>query len=147
VFNTDPFAQTGAGYPSTFAYRYPLPADFVKLASLNDQNGSSFEIPWEIMGRDLFTNDTQAVIKYVANIADTTIYDSLFVNALVFMLASKLATTLRQDSGAITQQMLAYYRAALSEARLKDGNEKKARRFNPVANSRFVSSRYASTNS
>lgn len=148
VFNSDPFGQScGSNYPSGWAFRYTLPADFVKLAALNDRDCDQFEIEWEIMGRDLFTDDTQAVIKYVANLQDTTIYDSLFVNALVFMLASKIAVQLRQDSGAITNQMLVYYRAALAEARTKDGNEKMGRRFNPVANSRFVGSRYRSTNS
>ncbi len=146
IFNPDPFGQSFAAgnYPSGWAFKFPLPDDYVKVAMLNGQN--CFDIPWAIKGRDLYANFSQAVIQYVAALTDTTIYDSLFCNAFVFMLASKIATQLRQDSGAISAQMLVYYRAALSEARMKDANEGTPRRFSPVANSRFIASRWGSTN-
>ena len=147
VLNTNPFGQcTASNYPSGWNYKYSLPADFVKLSSLNFSECREFLPPNEIKGRFLYTDEGSAVIQYVAALTDTTIYDSLFTNALMFMLASKIATQLRQDSGAISSQMLAYYERALREARMKDGNEGTPRRFNPVANSRLVASRYNSTN-
>ncbi len=144
--NPDPFCSPGQNYPSGWGYKYSLPADFVKLIGINGQCDREFLPDNEVQGRFLFTDASSVVITYVAALADTTIYDSLFTNALVFMLASKIATTLRQDSGQISAQMTSYYVAALREARMKDANEGTPRRFNPVANSLLVASRYRSTN-
>jgi hypothetical protein len=151
VFNSDPFGEIdcggGGNYPSGWAYKYSLPSDFILLSSLNDQYCDQAEIQYEIQGLFLYTNSTQAVIKYVAYITDSTIYDSLFTSALVFMLASRIATTLRQDDTAIADKMVTFYLKALRDARVKDAGERKPRRFSPVNNSRFVASRYFSTNS
>ncbi len=147
ILNTNPFGQCWvSNYPSSWNYKYSLPENFVKLVGLNGNAQRQFIAPNQVMGRFLYTNESSAVIDYTAALTDTTIYDSLFTNALMFMLASKIATALRQDSGAIASQMLAYYERALREARMKDANEGTARRFNPVANSRLIASRQSSTN-
>jgi len=149
TFNPDPFgtiAAPGSTYASGWAFEYALPSDFVLLSSINEQFCYQAEVQYEIMGNKLYTNDTQAVIKYVAYVEDTTLYDSLFMSALVFMLASKLATTLRQDDTAIADKMMTFYHKALTQARIKDAGERKPRRFSPVANSRLIASRYYSTN-
>ena len=148
VLNGSAFDECSASnYASGWSYQYALPADFVTMVSLNDQKYDRHKTSYELMGRYLYTNDSSAVIQYVATIDDTTIYDALFVGALVYMLAAKVATKLRADSGAISQQMLGDYKMALREARVKDSNEGTSRRFNPVHNSRIVSSRWSSTNS
>ncbi len=148
VLNVDPFgACGGATYESGWTYKYALPSDFVTMVALNDQKLDRYQATYEIMGGYLYTGQSQAVIKYVAALTDTTLYDALFTAALVFMLASRLATTLRQDSGSLAAQMLADYKAALRDARVKDANESTPRRFSPTSNSRIIASRWGSTNS
>lgn len=137
----------GSNYASGWSYQYALPSDYVTMVCLNDDAENNYRADYEIMGRYLYTDEATATIKYVAALEDTTIYDSLFVAALSFMLAGKIATSLRQDSGSIADAMMAYYNKTLREARVKDANEGTSRRFSPVQNSKFIASRWGSTNS
>lgn len=149
IFNPDPFGTSGSGalYPSGWAYKYPLPADCLLVVTLNDMLLAGYEEEFEIMGGDLYTNYSQAIIKYTWSNPDTTKYDTLFVECLVLKLAAMMATILRQDDAAISQAMEGIYLKKLSSARTKNAGERKPRRFNPVTNSRFIGSRYRSTNS
>lgn len=142
-FNPDALA---AQYPSGWAYQYPLPADCLLVVALNDNPTVGAEQEYEIIGINLYTNRSQAVIKYVAYTEDTTRYDPLFAGCVVLKLAASIATNLRQDDTQIAARMEAGYQRALTAARTKDAGERKPRRFNPVANSRYISSRWASTN-
>ncbi len=146
----DPFnCIDGSQYTSTWPFAYALPADFQLLVTLN----GSFCYPgwaspeqliatWQIMGSTLFCNQSVAVIQYVQNQPDSTRFDSLFVNALTFKLASMIATTLRQDGGNMEAALLGEYKRALREARQKNGGEQNARRFNPIGTSTFVAARF-----
>lgn len=151
IYNPNPFGQAvmgdGAQYPSGWAYQYPLPSDFLLLSVLNDFWCNQAEVQYEIIGQNLYTNYSQAVIKYVAYNTDTTIFDSLFTAALVCKLAQRVATSLRQDDTAIAGKLEVEYQKALRDARVKDAGERKPFRFSPVNNSRLVASRYSSTNS
>lgn len=151
VFNPDPFALTpsGSNYVSGWSYQYPLPSDFLLLYALNDQpaEGVSFPTtPYEIIGNNLYTDCSQAVIKYVAYTEDATRYDSLLTSCITYLLASKVATVLRQDGSATAAMMLQAYARTLAQARTRDANEKKIRRYSPVQDSRFIGSRRYSTN-
>lgn len=148
IFNPDPFANCGSGYlyASGWAYKYPLPEDCLLVAELNGQRLTGYEQEYQILGSALYTNWSQAIIKYVWPDPDTTRYDSLFVRCLIFKLASMLATSLRQDDTNISQAMEARYLRALSAARVKDAGERVPRRFIPQQNSNLIGSRYWSTN-
>lgn len=148
IFNPNPFAVTGgANYPSGWAYKYPLPEDLLLLVALNERPTEGVEEEFEIMGSALYTNESQAVIKYTWANPDTTRYDTLFVECLTLKLAAMLATPLRQDDTEISSAMEGLYLKKLAGARTKNAGERKPRRFNPVSNSRFIGSRYFSTNS
>jgi hypothetical protein len=101
---------------------------------------------YEIIGPNLYCDEPQAIIQYVNNVTDTTRFDSLFVNALTFKLASMIATPLRQDGGILEKECLAEYKAALKEARTKNAGEKQARRFNLIGSSLFNRARYGGSN-
>ena len=148
LYNTDPFNPNAQAslYPSAWAYQYPLPPDFLLLSTLNDDPLSGPEEEYQIIGINLYTNASTAVIKYVQYNTDTTRYDSLFVGCLILLLASYIASRRRQDDTNIAARLYAQYRRALTEARSKDAGERKPRRFSPVNNSRWVASRYFSTN-
>lgn len=147
-FNPNPFGNAGCGgcnYASGFAYKYNLPADCLLVTEYN--GCTEFEELFEIMGGALYSNDAQAVIKFTWADPDTTRYDALFVECLTFKLAAKMATKLRQDDTNVAQQMEGLFLKKLGVARAKDSGERRPRRFNPVANSRWVGARYRSTNS
>ena len=155
--------NTGGGYPSGWAFQYALPADFQLLAELNDQvywdfwgwGNDDYEIMNGVLSppvaqqagqASLFTNASQAVIKYVQNVADPTRFDALFTAALTFKLASMIATSLRQDGGRMEQAMLGLYRQAMAKAEVKNAGERKPRRFNLIASSRVNLARFGGIN-
>lgn len=148
ILDPDPFADCpGQNYASGWAYKYPLPEDCLLVVEINSEPCGGPETEYEIMGSALYTNQDQAIIKYVKNDPDTTRYDSMFVECLTYSLAARLATMLRQDDTNISVTMTQLYKKALSGARQKDSSERKPRRFDAVANSMWVGSRYRSTNS
>lgn len=149
LLNVSPFDpwSLGSQYASGWAYQYPLPDDCLLLVTVNDTPYYAPATEYEIIGINLYTNIDEAIIKYVKFTEDTTRYDPLFAGCVVLMLASKMATRLRQDDANIATNMTMQYMKALSAARTKDAGERKPRRFNPIANSLLIASRYGSTNS
>jgi len=147
IGNTSPFGDCdGENYASGWAFKYQLPEDCLLVVALNDRPCEGREEDFEIMGSCLYTDEERAIIKYVQAVDDTTRYDALFTECLVLHLAAAIATVLRQDDTSISIGFARLYLVALGKARAKDGGEKRPRRFDPVANSRFVGSRFWSTN-
>lgn len=138
--------QDGYQYPSGWAYKYKLPDDFLLIVELNNRYCIDYKETFQVMGRSLYTNDTEAVIKYTWPDPDTTIYDPMFVEVLVLKLAASMATKLRQDDTRIAGAMESAFMTKLRAARTKNANEGRKRRFVPQANSRWISSRTWSTN-
>lgn len=144
------FPGDGSQYPSGWAFKYALPSDFQYVATLNDNvywdvygvGGQDYQI----MELSLYCNYSQAVIQYVKNQPDCTVWDSMFTNAVTLKLASAIATTLRQDGGRTEAGMLAAYDRAMSAARTKNGNEGQPKRFNNINSSRFLAARYSGRN-
>ncbi len=135
-------------------YAYQLPNDFVLLLELNGQNcwaGAGFDGPtqgslYEIFGDKLYCNTQIADVKYNRYEEDTTKYDSLFVGALVLLLASMIATAVRKDDAELSVTMLQLYQKYLTRARVMNAAESNPRRYNLVNSSRCVGSRRWSTN-
>jgi len=153
------FADAGAGSLYGWTYGYALPSDYILITVLNGNNTWDMDaisdmfdiyIVQQTPGNNqlgLFTDETTADVEYVANIQDVTVWDALFAAAMVCLLASYLATVLRKDDGKLAQVYREQYiRDYLPKARVKDAGEKKPRRYYPVSESRFVLSRWGSTN-
>ena len=145
------YGDTGNQYVSGWSYAYLLPSDFLLVVMLNDtwcygQWGNRNTELFELQGPLLMTNRSQVLLKYTANISDTTQYDPLFTNALSFLLASKVASSLRKDDGRLQMQLLEAYKQALSDARTVNANEGSPSRNNVMRRSLWVKSRYSSTN-
>lgn len=128
-------------------HQYQLPSDFLRLIKLNgvEYRGQPSE-DHELEGRVLLTDADEANIEYVAYKEDTDDYDSLFIQALVVLLAAKMAVPLRQDEALATRLMGEYTSFTLPRARVKSNAEKRAKRFDPTAESNFTNSRFNSTN-
>jgi len=130
-----------------WAYQFQLPVDFISLTELNGvEYKDEPQDNWEIEGRLLLTDAEIAQVRYISYVEDTGIWDSLFTNAVVVLLASKIAVPIRQDEGMASALLSEYERVALPKARMKDGNEQRKRRHLPTEGSRFIESRYYSTN-
>ena len=135
--NVDPLGE--------WAYAYRLPSDCPKLVQLNGVDVGSIPGKYSLEGRHILSNDDEAKIQYVSYDEDSTIYDALFVEAFVILLSSNLATVVRQDEG-LAASKLQEFEAILSEARSKDGNERRKFPYNQASESRWVASRRYSTN-
>lgn len=114
-------ALTADGTPPAwgFVYRYALPADCLRLLNLD---GANFEV-WRVEGRWLLTDVGSPVnVLYVASVADTSVYDPMFVSALEAALAAKMAYPLA-GSRELMLQMTQLFQARLALARSMDAIE------------------------
>ena len=156
-FSPSYLGMGGNGYGTEWSNTFQLPSDFITLIELNNNNmwgggatawgtAGSQGASHEIFQNVLFTNQASAVIKYVQYQPDTTKYDSLFTDALTLKLAATIATDLRKDDAALSLRLRQEYKQVLSEARTKNAGEDKLRRYNIVSESRFIRSRWRSTN-
>ena len=126
-------------------HRFQLPLNFLKAIELNgndcwhNHNGDLYEI----YGRFLYCNRHQADLKYIAYSEDATIYDAMFVTALAHLLAIRIATPLKQDNGALSQELMqVYLKEILPEAQFQNGHDRKPRRYDQGSESRFNMSRF-----
>lgn len=141
------FSKLATAPAFEWAYQYQLPVDFISLVELNgvDYHGQPSD-DWEVEGQVLLTDADEAKVTYIAYVEDSTVWDALFTDAVVVLLASKIAVPMRQDEGMAQALKEEFFRSALPKARTKNGNNRKRLRFDPCAESRFLSARYTSTN-
>ncbi len=152
----DPFANfiSGSQYASGWGFQYALPADFVLLETVNANVGGNASSgftgleadDYQIIGTSIYTDSDICVIQYVQNVTDSTRFDSLFLDALTFKLASMIATPLRQDGGRMEQELLVGFDRVIRQARQVNGGEQQVRRFNPIGSSNFNRSRFGGVN-
>lgn len=74
------------------SYAYPLPADFVRMISLENPDAE-----FHVAGRTLYCDDSPARVWYVPLETDATKYDAGLVHALTMHQAYFLAFALRND--------------------------------------------------
>lgn len=144
-------------------YAFALPTDYLLISELNGTDcrwgkgvGSLYEIfVLQTTNADqsisnvlaLFCDTPWANVKYTALIQDTTLWDSLFIDCVAVLLASKVAPTVRTDDGKLAAGLRErYMKEVLPNAMLKDAGEQKLPRYDPTIESNFLRSRYRSTN-
>lgn len=79
-------ASEDATPPFGYAYSYPLPADYIRLISIEDNH-----LPYKVEDGKILTDSDSLKILYVYRVEDVTKYDPLFVEALILMLAMNLS--------------------------------------------------------
>jgi len=103
------------------AYRYPLPADFVRLLP------TSTVTDWQVEGRYILTDDTAPLeVIYIAEITDPNQMDALLVDAYTSRLAMRICERLTQSSSK-REMMERDYNAAVALARKVNAFENVAR--------------------
>jgi len=83
-----------------YTYAYHLPSDFLRLVLF--YNGSDYpdghtHYTYEIEGKRLLTSESAVYLKYVKDVTDVGSWDTLFIEVMVLLLASKLAMPLAQE--------------------------------------------------
>ncbi len=126
-----------------FAWKYAfgLPTDFVRLLTFNAFEPAMPVNPYQIVGDQLYTDESTAVISYIRKVEDPNLFDPLFVEALVKRLGAKLARPLA-GSLDIEKMLNAEYDKALAEARRVDAAQGNPRRRMLWVDSELVNSRY-----
>lgn len=134
-------ATTAPAFGWDFAFT--LPADFITITQLNGILYEGEPGDWfALEGGLLLTNSEFADIVYISSTFAEATFDALFVPAFATLLASRIATPLRQDGGTAMMNLLALYRDALARAAVKNANERKLPYTSPASDSTFVRSRW-----
>jgi hypothetical protein len=124
-----------------WSYAFGLPTDYSRMLTYNSFAPADPVTPYQIVGNQLYTDDSEAVISYIKSINDENLFDPLFVNALSTRLASKLARPLA-GSMDLEKALLQQFEVSLAEARRIDAGEGIPRRRFQWVDSDLVQSRY-----
>ena len=104
-------------------YKFTLPTDPYCLRVLDVRTVTGdIKLDHEIQGRELFTEESTVDITYIKRLDDTTQFDALLYQALVFRMAWKLAFPIMR-SHTVMGQMGTMYEAVVREARTIDSQE------------------------
>lgn len=103
-----------------YASAYQLPSDpyCLRALELNDDP----ELVFKIEGRLLVTDETSALLRYIARVTDTSQYDALLVEALAARLAYDLAYSITGNAS-LAEAKLKVYEKKIAEARRVDSQE------------------------
>lgn len=102
-------------------YKYQYPPDCIKIrrvfpsentGELRRQN--HYRVIYNKTAKAIVTDIATAWIEYTARVGDTSLYDSLFVDALAWRLAAELSATLTGKEQLYDRAMNNYQRAMLS---------------------------------
>lgn len=100
----------------------PQPA--AQGSSTGSGTGATFNLTFGTRGqqRIILTNQETAILAYCKQVTDPNVFDSLFQNAYVHYLASKLIMALTKDKN-LANMMISLANATIVEARKADANE------------------------
>ncbi len=115
--------------PSTdWAYSYRVPSDYlvaIRIIPTDGRNGRA-RIPFEVEGDNtgglLFTDQTDAVLHYIARVENAGLFPPDFVDALAWRLAMDLAEPLARDQGR-AEKAERNWKRALERAQANAANE------------------------
>ena len=127
-----------------WANAFQLPADCLRPIRVNQWEPYEADDNYVIEGDQILTDQDEVELLYIAQIEDTSLFDSLFVKALSVQLAAVLVTTLTgsREQGNLFVQEFQSIIAPL--AKRVDGMESKDKRKLPWVNSDLVNSRFGS---
>lgn len=102
-----------------FAYFFDLPSDCLKLRRLSDE---LVDEPYKVEGRRILCDEASISILYTYRLTDPTIFDPIFVECLVAMLAWKISYPIKSTI-ALTKEKEAEYQRILAVATGNDAQE------------------------
>jgi hypothetical protein len=117
--------------PAEWGFAYALPADYNRALEVIDASGQRVDYVVEVDEDGvsaIYTNLEDAVLRYVANVTDTSKFSPLFVSALSWLLASYLAGPITKDMK-IKESAYKVHAFELSEAMAADANARQLEDF------------------
>lgn len=104
-----------------YKYQYQLPTDpyCLRVLGMPDNPYAVYEIE----GRQLLTNETSALIKFIKRITNTSLFDSLLADAIVLKLALKLSYKIVPDLK-VRVELRSEYRDVIDDAKRANMIEK-----------------------
>ena len=119
---------TAAEAPPEFdwGYEYPLPSDCLRVISVNQRPGGTRLTDYAIEGRAILSNSADCRVRYIRDVTDPTLWDSMFSSYFCYRLAAAIAPSLRLDPAA-GQQMEQMAAAIRDQAREADAVESEPR--------------------
>ncbi|MEA2037952.1 MAG: hypothetical protein U9O94_10685 [Nanoarchaeota archaeon] len=99
-----------------WSYIYQLPTDCITIVYQYD------DYPYAVIGDKLYSNDSTAVIRYVAKTTNPVLFSKGFVIALATRLAADLAYGITQNA-TLSKAMEAKAQIALKEAKWTDAQQ------------------------
>lgn len=130
-------------------HAYELPADCLRVLVVNGVSASGDPAAqWEVEGRKLLHDDETVELIYIRREMNLGLYDALALEALIVLLAAKLAPAIQGGSTGKAQELKEeYHRLLAPAARRVDANESRRSRENlmeaMLAGSRAVGARGA----
>ena len=112
--------------PFQWAHEYPLPADCLRLLTLNGNDCDDYRDAYEIEGKSLLCNSSTAQITYIRRVTDTGQFDASFADAFAKSLAEAVALVIT-GSPADESRMEKRAQEAIEDAALADARESGAR--------------------
>ena len=100
-------------YDNSFA----LPTDCLRVLEVDDPDEE-----WKIEGRNIVSNGSTIKIRYIAQITDTTLFDSTLIQAIALKLGWEIAEQLTGNLD-LKRELWQKYQFAMSEARSNDAME------------------------
>ncbi len=117
-----------------WTYAYPLPSDIIRLLEVDQgtTNTSRSEIvrnqiPHEIQGRNILTNQEIGFCTGIRRVEDEGIYSNLFCEAFAAKLAMKACLAITESNTRL-QSCAALYESFISQAKSRDGQQGTTRR-------------------
>ncbi len=121
-------------------YVYARPYDMLRAIDMPRKQAMQYgseQIKYEIIGNTIHTNQADASLRYIYDIRDPNLFDSQFIDAFAWRLASDLAMPVTQRSEA-QGAMLQGYRIALQSAMGVSASES---RLDPIESTNLADSR------
>jgi hypothetical protein len=117
-----------------YAHAYQLPTECLRVLEVNGVSGTGDpDAQWEIEGGRLLHDEAKVEIRYIERVADVNLFDSMALEALIVLLASKLAPAIQGGStGKAVEFLEEYHRIVAPMARRVDGNESRRSRENQM---------------
>jgi tryptophan-rich sensory protein len=124
--------RTATAAGSEWASSFTLPADNLRLVQINKEEVDTVQHKYSVEGNKLLTDATTMEVCYVAKTTDTTLYTPVFVEALVFKLASKMVAPLVPNaSSSLLSTLITSYEKSVASPQIGE-QRKRTNRTKPA---------------
>ena len=136
--------QTGNTPPGGYEFEYLLPAQCLRVITINDDDQRSDNDNWDVEGRLLLTDADSVILKFTKYIPQVTKWSPGYVEAVALELAGRTAVAITQSKGK-SVEMKQQFQLELAAFKKMDSAERKRKVIDSTKNSSYIRSRRIST--